>query len=64
MWIKTEKQRPNDQQLIFYYFKPFGSYHKGRYNKEHDMVYSPGAFTSMIPEVPYWMPIPPLPEEE
>jgi len=63
MWIKTKEQRPNDEQDIFYYFEPFGSYHKGKYDKENDIVYGTSGFTSMIPEVPYWMKIPKLPKE-
>lgn len=63
MWIKTKEQRPNDEQDIFYYFEPFEGFHKGVYDAEYDSVHGASGFTSMIPEVPYWMPIPPLPEE-
>ena len=64
MWIKTLEQRPEEGQKIFYYFEPFESYHVGKYDSESDSVYGKSGFTTVIPEVPYWMAIPSLPESE
>ncbi|BAG41544.1 hypothetical protein [Ralstonia phage phiRSL1] len=48
--------RPEDGQYIFYWFEPFGTWHAGRYDKASDSVYGRSGFTSVIPEVPFWMP--------
>ena len=64
MWIKTLEQRPEEGQEIFYYFEPFESYHVGKYDSESDSVYGKSGFTTVIPEVPYWMAITSLPESE
>ena len=61
MWIKTLDRRPDHGQNIFYYFEPFGTYHVGQYDSESDSVHGKSGFTTVIPEVPYWMAIPPLP---
>lgn len=61
MWIETTSKRPADNQKIFYYFEPFGSYHFGVYDAESDSVVGRSGFTTMIPEVPYWMEVPQLP---
>lgn len=63
MWIKTSDKRPKDGEKIFYYFEPFESFHVGTYEASSDSVYGKSGFTSMVPEVPYWMAIPALPEE-
>jgi hypothetical protein len=60
MWIKTIYQRPQEGQKIFYYFEPFESFHVGTYDAESDSVYGKSGFTTVIPEVPYWMAIPKL----
>jgi hypothetical protein len=62
MWINTLDRRPQDNEKIFYYFEPFGSFHVGNYDSESDSVYNKSGFTSMVPEVPYWIEIPPIPK--
>jgi len=64
MWIKTLEQRPEEGQEIFYYFEPFESYHAGKYDSESDSVCGKSGFTTVIPEVPYWMAITSLPDNE
>lgn len=49
-------KRPEDGQFIFYWFEPFGTWHTGRYNKKSDSVHGHSGFTTVIPEVPFWMP--------
>lgn len=63
-WIKTKEQRPHNGQNIIYYFEPFASYHVGVYDWESDSVCGKSGFTTVIPEVPYWMAIPELPEND
>lgn len=57
-WIPIE-QRPRDGQVIVYVFEPFRQLHVGKYVSEDDSVIclgKRGGFTTVIPEVPYWMP--------
>ena len=56
-WLPIET-RPQDGQLIAYYFEPFKSLHVGRYDKTNDSVGSRSGFSTVIPEVPHWMPMP------
>ena len=62
MWIETSSERPAHGQRIFYYFEPLESYHVGEYDAECDSVFGRSGFTSMVPEVPCWIGIPPLPD--
>lgn len=51
--------RPYDGQVIVYLFEPFMQLHVGKYIAEDDSVINlgrHGGFTTVIPEVPYWMP--------
>lgn len=57
MWRPIEK-RPNDDQKIIYYFEPFKSVHIGTYRSNFDGIQGPSGFTTVIPEVPFWMPLP------
>jgi len=59
-WTKIE-QRPLDKQRIVYYFEPFKTYHIGTYHAADDMVSGKSGFTTVIPEVPFWMPCPDVP---
>jgi hypothetical protein len=55
-WISIET-RPQDQQMIVYLFEPFGKFHVGKYHADEDCVVRVGGgFTTVIPEVPFWMP--------
>lgn len=63
MWNKTKEQRPLDGQEIIYYFAPFKTYHLGKYSVDEDAVHGKSGFTSMVPEVPYWMELPKIFEE-
>lgn len=64
MWIKTSDRRPKDGEKIFYYFEPFKSFHVGTYESEADSVYNRSGFTSVVPEVPFWMEIPDIPRDD
>lgn len=51
--------RPYDGQVIVYLFEPFMQLHVGKYIAEDDSVINlgrRGGFTTVLPEVPYWMP--------
>lgn len=55
-WNKTKDKRPeHDNQLIVYYFEPFGQIFTGRYEKETDTVGGHYGFTTMFDEVPCWI---------
>jgi hypothetical protein len=61
--------RPNDGQLVVYYFEPFKSIHVGTYHEhsetnEFDCISGKSGFTTVNPEVPWWMPLPPIPGEQ
>ena len=67
-WIKTEEQRPVDGQKVLYLFDPYGTkvygcMFIGTYEEECDTVGGRHGFTTMNPEVPYWMPLPEPPNE-
>ena len=57
-WNK-QSQRPDDGEHVAYRFEPFGGYYCGVYDKESDSVSGKSGFTSWIPEVTEWYPIPP-----
>ena len=65
-WINTEEQRPKDGQYILYVFDPGrkgGHVFLGRYYADGDTVSGYAGFTTIDPEVPYWMPCPEPPNE-
>ena len=62
-WIPI-KVRPIDGQLMAYYFAPGKSLHIGVYDAETDSVGGRSGFTTVIPEVPYWVPLPPMPKAQ
>lgn len=55
---KPQEERPEDGQHVAYRFEPFGTYHCGVYDSESDSVSGGSGFTSWIPEVTQWYPIP------
>lgn len=56
--------RPDDGQQIWYYFEPFGKVYIGVYQKSTDSVRGFAGFTTVVPEVPFWIPaIPPQPPQ-
>ena len=54
-WIPISA-RPEDGQEVVYFFEPFGTIHIGEYEAESDSVFGKSGFTTVIPEVPFWMP--------
>jgi hypothetical protein len=70
-WIRMIERRPQHLQRIFYYFEPFKSFHVGTYVDEggldasgepaSPMVEGKSGFTTVDPEVPFWMPAPDVP---
>lgn len=55
-WVSIET-RPKDYETIVYFFEPFGTFHIGKYYASDDSVARVGGgFTTVIPEVPFWMP--------
>lgn len=63
MWIRTADRRPLDRERILYYFEPFESFHVGTYDQSIDSVFNRSGFTTVIPEVPFWMEIPGIPKD-
>jgi hypothetical protein len=59
-WIVTQRQRPAEGQEVLYWFEPWGKAYIGDY--EHDeyggSVSGKYGFTTVIPEVPVWQPLP------
>lgn len=56
-WIPIST-RPADGQKIIYFFEPFGGIHIGTYDQVSDSVGGRSGFTTVIPEVPFWMALP------
>ena len=50
--------RPADKQLLAYFFEPFCSVYVGEYDAEEDSVHGRSGFTSWVPEVLCWYPLP------
>lgn len=61
--IRSEDQRPVDEQVVLYYFAPFNKWYEGQYLAFEDSVYDKGGFTTILPECPFWMPKPILPAD-
>lgn len=64
--IQTEKQRPADNQRVFYFFAPSGRWFVGQYCDEHQTGgFFMGRFGSCDwQDAPYWHPEPPAPSNE
>ena len=56
-WV-TQETRPADKQLLAYFFEPFGAVYVGEYDVETDSVHGLSGFTSWVPEVLCWYPLP------
>lgn len=56
-WIPAEA-RPVDGQFLAYYFEPFHRFYCGTYDAVNDSVYGAGGFTTWLPEVLAWWPLP------
>lgn len=56
-WFKGE-ERPQNNELVVYFFEPFNSLHIGTYSAEDDSVEGKSGFTTWSPEVTAWYPLP------
>lgn len=61
---KDAEQRPNDGQSVMYLFEPFMKFYRGNYSKVTDSVASGLGFTTWLPEVLVWYPLPEIHQPE
>ena len=59
-----QELRPNDGDLVAYLFQPFNGYYCGWYDAETDSVCGKSGFTSWVPEVTAWYPLPKVGEDK